>query len=636
MFKLGRTYKTLLEELGLGGNVFDMHPIDPESLIYRFAKQLEFGTQMMQVAGEAVRIVQRMNRDWMITGRRPAGVCGAALVIAARMNNFRRTVREVVYVVKVTESTIMQRLNEFKVTESGELTVDEFRTVDLERSHDPPAFTRAKLGIKKRKRGGAPETAGEIEGDEDVEEELEEATPGRATSPKRRRVDADGFAIPDFPARVPIDPALLAADRNKSANEENGEVETAETQPKRAKRNLPPPTKADIAREDELEQEMQTLLSSDSELLGNAKVPNTLGTELPPDGFEEEDFPIPAYTKAVSDSEIIDPAEFDDDLEVQFCLLTPNEVKVKEGSWVTDNKDYLRAQQAKALKKALLEADYPDGHIQKPRKRRKGRMGDVSYLQGPDGSRASTPAEATRMMLEQRGFSKKINYKLLEEIYGDDVDGKTKGKITDLQLLKTVRESNGSRTPSRNPSRSLSRSRSASVTSERSTGAYSNYGHFGGGAGRISARTRLNKGMKAAKAAAAAGGPLPSFGNFSRSRSRSRAATSASPAPSSSPAPTSTAARSVPVRVPVSRQPAPAPEPELEPEQPVDPDEEILGFVGGPEPSEQSRNYEMEDEEDEDEDEDEEGGEKDSRIDAAFAGDYYDEGSDDGYGYEEV
>ncbi|KAI5286603.1 transcription factor TFIIIB subunit brf1, partial [Ascosphaera acerosa] len=144
VFKLGRTYKALLDELRLGGNVFIMNPIDPESLIYRFAKQLEFGPSTMQVAGEAVRIVQRMNRDWMLTGRRPAGICGAALILAARMNNFRRTVREVVYVVKVTELTIQQRLNEFSVTESAQLTVDQFRSVQLENASDPPAFTRAR------------------------------------------------------------------------------------------------------------------------------------------------------------------------------------------------------------------------------------------------------------------------------------------------------------------------------------------------------------------------------------------------------------------------------------------------------------------------------------------------------------
>ena len=87
-----------------------------------------------------------MNRDWMTPGRRPAGICGSALILAARMNNFRRTVREVVYIVKVQEQTIFNRLEEFKGTESSTLTVDEFRTIDLERYADPPAYAKEKDG----------------------------------------------------------------------------------------------------------------------------------------------------------------------------------------------------------------------------------------------------------------------------------------------------------------------------------------------------------------------------------------------------------------------------------------------------------------------------------------------------------
>ncbi len=98
----------------------------------------------MQVANEAAHIVKRMNRDGMTTGRRPSGICGATLILAARISNFRRTVREVVYVVKVTETTILQRLDEFKRAEGGDLTMEQFRSIDLEKAHDPPAFYKAK------------------------------------------------------------------------------------------------------------------------------------------------------------------------------------------------------------------------------------------------------------------------------------------------------------------------------------------------------------------------------------------------------------------------------------------------------------------------------------------------------------
>ncbi|KAL4781859.1 hypothetical protein BJX76DRAFT_349858 [Aspergillus varians] len=386
VFKLGRTYKALLDELRLGGNVFLMNPIDPESLIYRFAKQLEFGPSTMQVASEAVRIVQRMNRDWMTTGRRPAGICGAALILAARMNNFRRTVREVVYVVKVTEITISQRLNEFSSTESGELTVDQFRSVQLESTHDPPSFTRARDGRKPIRsiKTKAAETAAEIEEDEDEPEIIQP-----------RRVDADGFTIPS----LPIDPALIQADKDSrlppasSTIPESG-VPTATSAKGRPNETilpkLPSPSPEQIASEEALENEMSEYLANGSNMIESIEG----GTIAP--------------KKVISDSPVIDEAEFESDPEVSNCLLSPPEVEIKERIWVHENKEYLRTQQAKMLKRALAEADSQPGD-RKPRKRRKGRS-----------TRASTPAEATRRMLERRGFSKKINYRLLETLFGDE------------------------------------------------------------------------------------------------------------------------------------------------------------------------------------------------------------------------
>jgi transcription factor IIIB subunit 2 len=80
----------------------------------------------------------------MTKGRRPAGICGAALLLAARMNNFRRSVEEIVQVVKIADSTVRKRLEEFKGTRSGELTVADFRSVWLEEEMDPPAFVKGK------------------------------------------------------------------------------------------------------------------------------------------------------------------------------------------------------------------------------------------------------------------------------------------------------------------------------------------------------------------------------------------------------------------------------------------------------------------------------------------------------------
>jgi transcription factor IIIB subunit 2 len=131
----------------------------PEDLIYRFAAKLEFGNKTSDVAETAVRLVKRMSKDWMVMGRRPSGVCGACLIMAARMHNFRRTTKEVVYIVKVTTATIQKRLDEFKFTPSSDLTIEEFLSNQfLESAHDPPSFYQkseafqAQKKTRKRKR----------------------------------------------------------------------------------------------------------------------------------------------------------------------------------------------------------------------------------------------------------------------------------------------------------------------------------------------------------------------------------------------------------------------------------------------------------------------------------------------------
>ena len=40
---------------------------------------LEFGDKNHEVSMTALRLLQRMKRDWMHTGRRPSGLCGAGM-----------------------------------------------------------------------------------------------------------------------------------------------------------------------------------------------------------------------------------------------------------------------------------------------------------------------------------------------------------------------------------------------------------------------------------------------------------------------------------------------------------------------------------------------------------------------------
>lgn len=78
----------------LGENLHHVlcRPIDPSLYIHRFVHKLMNDDQDISrqkqnaVTNTALRLVKSMKRDWMQTGRRPSGICGAALFIATHLH----------------------------------------------------------------------------------------------------------------------------------------------------------------------------------------------------------------------------------------------------------------------------------------------------------------------------------------------------------------------------------------------------------------------------------------------------------------------------------------------------------------------------------------------------------------------
>lgn len=199
VFELGHTYLQLVQTLNLR-----LPLVDPSHYISRFAALLEFGEETNRVATDAVRLVSRFDRDWMARGRRPAGICGAALLLAARMNNFRRSVEEIVQVVKIADTTLKKRLDEFRKTPSGQLTLADFRRVWLDEEMDPPAFTKGREKEEAEKRATETSQQGSTVKDK--------TTPKKKR--KRKRIDSDEEAEEEVestphPPQPLFDPALL-------------------------------------------------------------------------------------------------------------------------------------------------------------------------------------------------------------------------------------------------------------------------------------------------------------------------------------------------------------------------------------------------------------------------------------------
>lgn len=141
LYTLGSCYLKLIKFLH-----FDMPAIDPSLFIHRFCAKLEFGEMLPKVSMTALRLVSRMKRDWMCHGRRPTGLVGASIIIAARFHGFKRTNAQIVNTVHVCDETIRKRLAEFKQTPIARLTREEFEKLDLENDIkeecDPPSFKK--------------------------------------------------------------------------------------------------------------------------------------------------------------------------------------------------------------------------------------------------------------------------------------------------------------------------------------------------------------------------------------------------------------------------------------------------------------------------------------------------------------
>ena len=484
VFTLGRMYTDLVRVLYLdtstqymGPEILDLLAHGPEVLVDRFVDALEFPPQSVRrIKDDAVRIVKRMNRDWMNIGRRPAGVTGAAVILAARMNNHRRTTREVVLTAKVTEITLNKRLEEFSDVKSSQLSVNDFRNTQLLNaieSADPPAYARAHNPPKekKRKRGRprknqAPETAAEIEGDD-----ADTVTQNGAPPAKRARVDAEGFVIPDLPQRSTVD--------------EIGSKRGPGRPPGARNWRAPPITPAEQALEDEITGDINRTLEENPDLdptpiteeIGeNTKVPHSIRAKI-------AEVRAASHTKGNTNTICLDPEigkdEFEDDEEVAICLLTEEERRMKEIVWVNANADWLRQQHAKQIRQYLKDEELRLKGIDpatiekgkgKEKRRKDGRVragpaGDVRYLQNAEGkrkrqgsgaegegeaegeteggrypeaqgderegSRTRSPSESPfptihsaagsmRMFYEQRGnafASRRINTAALEEVY---------------------------------------------------------------------------------------------------------------------------------------------------------------------------------------------------------------------------
>ncbi|XP_022834497.1 transcription factor IIIB 90 kDa subunit [Spodoptera litura] len=378
-YQVGRTYFKLSRALCI-----NIPPTDPCLYILRFSSQLQFGEKSHEVSMTALRLVQRMKRDSIHSGRRPSGICGAALLIAARLHEFNRTPADVVRIVKVHESTLRKRLLEFGDTPSSALTLEEFMTVDLEEEQDPPAFRAARKRDKERLQKLMDEEDGEKELTE-LQKEIE------------HQLEKDGNKRKKVAAVIGNSTNVLGIDETTSEDVEASRFAAEDAL------DLIGEIASDTTKEDGVVAKSEKM-----------KLEKGLGPDLAVIGLagtSQEDksdkFLRPEPKQTAKDLHNAEELVLDqkDEEYISSLIMSDEEMKHKALLWNKINAGYLKDQKIKEELRAKEREENKD-----KKKKLRG-----SYKKRTPCN-AATAGEAIEKMIAEKKISSKINYDILKSL----------------------------------------------------------------------------------------------------------------------------------------------------------------------------------------------------------------------------
>ncbi|XP_062536149.1 transcription factor IIIB 90 kDa subunit [Armigeres subalbatus] len=390
-YELGRTYLKLSQALCI-----NIPSIDPCIYIMRYANKLEFAEKTHEVSMTAQRLVQRMKKDFIHSGRRPSGLCGAALLLAARMHEFSRTPNDIVRIVKIHESTLRKRLVEFGETPSSALTLDEFMSVDLEAEQDPPAFKAARKKDKERL------------------QKLEESS----TEFNQLQAEID--------AALEKDLSKSRSRKRKLKGEEVSVDEVGETD--------------QFIQESTIEVINQCLDENPDGSTGESKVNGR--TKVVPDGIKPDLLAMCSHnierkehskTEAKDDDGELNLDDLDDD-EINGYIMTEEEARYKDMMWNRLHAEHLKEMKEKEER---LAKEREEGKPEK-KKRKSTKRKQI----GPSNS----AGEAIEKMLQEKKISTKINYDILKTLTDSAstaeqqaADVQMKHESNDIDILSRTR-----------------------------------------------------------------------------------------------------------------------------------------------------------------------------------------------------
>ncbi|XP_017425439.1 transcription factor IIIB 60 kDa subunit isoform X2 [Vigna angularis] len=391
VYALGSVFLQLCEVLRLGEHPIVQKPIDPSLFIHRYTKNLiKRGSKA--VSDTALTIVASMKRDWMQTGRKPSGLCGAALYISAFAHGIKCSKPDILRIVHVCEATLTKRLVEFENTKCSSLTVEELDTLAKEQEKNPTVMPEGELkGVTSKdllcehKDSGASHFAlGLCEECYKDLDQLSGGLGGGSDPPAFQRAEREREKR-----------ALL----KESVDEACDLANASNDQFKSHREDLPVPEGANVAHESIKDGEYD-------------------------DSFREDE------SETLSDI---------DDEDVDLYIHDEKERKIKKILWEAANREYLEEQAAKealaAANKKAFEANFENCSedllaarelaasaseaVAKSRKEMKQRRANEAKNMGPAQSAAEAFGQMSNKKRQLQSLKSKVNFDRLGELFNE-------------------------------------------------------------------------------------------------------------------------------------------------------------------------------------------------------------------------
>ncbi|XP_059646463.1 uncharacterized protein LOC132293139 isoform X2 [Cornus florida] len=419
VYVLGAVFLQLCKLLSLEEHPIVQKPVDPSLFIHKFTARL-LGEDNKAVSKTALHIIASMKRDWMQTGRKPSGLCGAAIYIAALSYGLTCSKSDIVRIVHICEATLTKRLIEFENTDSGSLTIEEFHMKAKELERERNTANLPNIGLKvsvtnellceHKGSGRPPFAAGLCKSCYDEFIELSGGLEGGSEPPAFQRAEQERMS--------------------KGSTEED----TNDS-------NLVPIPCHFEKRSDISEVISGNLQFSEPESIGTTAEKAAIGNGADNNLHGADGTSGMVFEESESLSDI-------DDAEVDGYLHNEEEKRYKKIIWEEMNREYLEEQAAKeaaaaAAKEAFQSSSYscPEdmqaaqelaaaaaAAVAKSRKERQQKRAAEARNAVP----AQTAAEATREMLTKKRLSSKINYDVLEKLFDESVAPKKSRTETHL------------------------------------------------------------------------------------------------------------------------------------------------------------------------------------------------------------